>query len=256
MASKQGKNGAKRVSANAVRTSDRRAPADALADVDKLTGGLSNAELANESAPEKRDRRRENAEATRAALREAGRQLFGSVGFEATSVGALCTKAGVTTGALYHHYRDKKGLFAAVAEELDAGLVALAGAASAKAVSRGETPWQAFIASVNAFLRAGIDPGGRRIGLTDAPAVLGAAQWAEIRERHGLGAMSASVQGLQQLQILPAGRPERIARVVLGMLYGAIESLPGPDDSDRTAALGEVQALVHRMLDGLRLSSS
>ncbi len=202
--------------------------------------------------PAKRDRRRENAEATRAALRAAGRALFGAAGFDGTSVSALCAQAGVTTGALYHHYRDKKGLFAAVAEELDAGLVQLARRASAKAIGAGSSPWQAFMASVDAFLRAGFDPGGRRIGLTDAPAVLGSAQWAEIRERHGLGAMSATVRGLQELRILPSGQPERMARVILGMLYGAIESLPAPDSPDRDAAHRDVLALVHRMLDGLR----
>ena len=71
------------------------------------------------------DGRKSNAAQTQAALKAAGRQLFGQRGYEATALGALCERAGVTTGALYHHFGDKKGLFAAVAEDLDAGLVAL-----------------------------------------------------------------------------------------------------------------------------------
>ena len=80
------------------------------------------------------DGRKTNAAATQAALRAAGRTLFGQLGYEATSLGALCAAAGVTTGALYHHFGDKKGLFAAVAEELDAGLVQLTAQARARAV--------------------------------------------------------------------------------------------------------------------------
>ena len=216
--------------------------------------GVAMSELATapRASNAKRDRRKENAEATRAALCGAGRKLFGANGFEATSVGELCAEAGVTTGALYHHYRDKKGLFAAVAEQLDAGLVRLAQAASAKAMSDRPDPWSAFLASVDAFLRAGLDPGGRRIGLTDAPAVLGSEQWAAIRERHGLGAMAATVRALQQAKIVIEADPDRLARMVLGVLYAAVEALPSTPTADNAAALSEVRAVTHRLLAGLR----
>ena len=200
----------------------------------------------------RRDRRRENADATRAALCAAGRKLFGSRGYEATSVGELCAEAGVTTGALYHHYRDKKGLFAAVAEQLDAGLVRLAQSARAKSMAVDPDPWAAFLASVDAFLRAGQDPGGRRIGLTDAPAVLGSQHWLEIRERHGLGAMIATVTALQQARVLIAGDPARLARMILGVLYGAVEALPSAEGEGAESAIAEVRGTTHRLLAGLR----
>lgn len=199
----------------------------------------------------KRDGRRENAAATQAALRAAGRRQFGQRGYEGSSVGSLCAEAGVTAGALYHHYGDKKGLFAAVAEELDAGLAQRAGAASAAALQRGGEVWDAFLAGVDVLLLAGADVALRRIGLADAPAVLGADRWLEIRERHGLGAMTAAVRNLQTAGILAAGDPKRIARIVLGMLYGAIEALPG-DAAQRDAALAETRRVTHAMLSTLR----
>lgn len=197
------------------------------------------------------DGRKANADATQAALRSAGRRLFGQLGFERTALGALCTEAGVTTGALYHHFGDKKGLFAAVAEELDASLVHLVQGAMAQATQAGATPWDAFLAGMDAFLAAAQDAQARRIGLTDAPAVLGTEGWLAIRERQGLGAMVRTVQGLQAAGALSGGDARLRARLILGLLYGALEALdhdPHPWDQ----ALPDARALLHAMLAGLR----
>jgi AcrR family transcriptional regulator len=202
------------------------------------------------------DGRKANAASTQAALRAVGRKLFGQLGYEATSLGAICAEAGVTTGALYHHFGDKKGLFAAVAEELDEGLVQLTAAARSKALARGADPWQAFMAAIDVFLQAGLNPEGRRIGLTDAPAVLGAQGWLEIRERHGLGAMVQTVHTLQSLNLLPQGDARLRARLILGLLYGAVEALAHqPEDAAQTA-LAETRGLVHAMLNGMQATSS
>lgn len=199
----------------------------------------------------KKDGRQENADATQAALRAAGRRLFGTLGYDGSAVGALCADARVTSGALYHHFGDKKGLFAAVAEELDRALVELAQGAGAAALQAGAGPWDAFLASVDALLQAGLDPAGRRIGLVDAPAVLGADAWLAIRDRHGLGAMSATVAALQQAGQFAPGEPRRLARIILGLLYGAIEALPDNPRQGK-AALGATKEVVHTMLAALR----
>lgn len=198
------------------------------------------------------DGRKANAASTQAALRDVGRRLFGQLGYEATSLGALCAEAGVTTGALYHHFGDKRGLFAAVAEELDEGLVRLTAAARAQALASGADAWQAFMAAIDVFLQAGLNPEGRRIGLTDAPAVLGAQAWLEIRERHGLGAMVQTVRTLQALALLPPGNPLLRARLVLGLLYGAVEALGHQPADTAQDALAQTRVLVHAMLNGMR----
>ena len=198
------------------------------------------------------DGRKVNAASTQAALRAVGRKLFGQLGYEATSLSAICSEAGVTTGALYHHFGDKKGLFAAVAEELDEGLVKLTAAARAKALAGGADAWQAFMAAIDVFLQAGLNPEGRRIGLTDAPAVLGAQGWLEIRERHGLGAMVQTVRTLQSLGMLPPGDVLLRARLILGLLYGAVEALAHQPEGVSQTALAETRLLVHAMLNGMR----
>lgn len=203
------------------------------------------------SPPPPIDGRKANAEATQAALRGAGRRLFGQLGFEKTALGALCSEAGVTTGALYHHFGDKKGLFAAVAEELDAALVRLVQTAMAQASQGGATPWGAFLTGMDAFLAAAQDPQARRIGLTDAPAVLGAQGWLEIRERQGLGAMVRTVELLQAQGAMQAGNARLRARLILGLLYGAVEAL-NHDSRPWEQALPDARALLHAMLAGLQ----
>jgi AcrR family transcriptional regulator len=201
------------------------------------------------------DGRKTNAASTQAALRAVGRCLFGQQGYDATSLGALCEAAGVTTGALYHHFGDKKGLFAAVAEELDAGLVALTAQARTQALAGGADAWQAFMAAIDVFLQAGQSAEGRRIGLVDAPAVLGTQAWAEIRERHGLGATLQNVRALQDQGFLPSGNVRLQARLILGLLYGAIEALAHVEEDQMPAALASARALVHAMLGGLRAAT-
>lgn len=201
--------------------------------------------------PEKRDGRRENASATQTALRDAGRRLFASLGYEATSVGAICAEAGVTTGALYHHYGDKKRLFAAVAEDLERSLVEHAGKAHLATLEQGGSAWDAFLSGIDTLLNAGTNAGLRRIGLVDAPAVLGAAAWQAIREQLGHGALTASIRALQAQGLLVPGDPKRIAWLVLGMIYSAMQTLPENPDAIG-AALADSRQLIHAMLEGLR----
>lgn len=203
----------------------------------------------------KPDGRKLNADSTRAALQREARKLFGKQGYDATALNQICEAAGATTGALYHHFGDKKGLFAAVAEALDADLVSLARGASAQALSAGGDAWDAFMAAVDAFLKAGLSAPGRRIGLTDAPAVLGADGWLAIRERHGLGAMVQTVTALQAAGHLHPGDPVRRARLVLGLLYGAVEALP-KEAAQVPSAMADTRHLVHTMLGAMRLQNA
>jgi len=85
----------------------------------------------------------------------------------------------------------------------------------------------------------------------EAPAVLGAQVWGEIRQRQGLGAMRASIDRLQARGILQGHDPERLARIVLGALYGAMDSLPA-DESDISVALADAKRCLVAMLEGLR----
>src|ERR1700691_2583888 len=81
-------------------------------------------------------RREENAQATRTALLAAARRAFAESGFSGADVGAIAAEARVTTGAIYHHFRSKKGLFPAVAEAIESEILTKA------ETGAGEVSWQ------------------------------------------------------------------------------------------------------------------
>src|SRR4051794_27900843 len=113
--------------------------------------------------------------ATRRALLDAGRALFAQHGFAGTPREDIVTRAGVTRGALHHHFGRKEDLFRAVFEELEAEL----GERIMIAAVAGADPLAQLRLGCQAFLDAALDPAFQRIVLLDAPAVLGWEAWRE-----------------------------------------------------------------------------
>jgi len=114
-------------------------------------------------------RRQETMEENREKLVSAGRKAFGTQGFAAASMDELTASVGLTRGALYHNFGDKKGLLAAVVAQVDGEMAARARAASASAGDG----WQQLLAEGAAYIAMALDPEVRRIVLLDGPAILG-----------------------------------------------------------------------------------
>ncbi|RWD66518.1 MAG: TetR/AcrR family transcriptional regulator [Mesorhizobium sp.] len=124
---------------------------------------------------------RDRTEATRADLIRAARKLFTEKSYAETGTPEIVAAAGVTRGALYHHFADKQALFAAVVEQEAAMVAAEVDHASPDSLSARE----ALIAGSDAYLAAMREPGRTRMLLIDGPAVLGRAAMDEIDNRHG-----------------------------------------------------------------------
>lgn len=124
---------------------------------------------------------RDRTEATRADLIAAARKLFIEKSYAETGTPEIVAAAGVTRGALYHHFADKQALFAAVVEQ-EAAVVA-------QEIDRASPPSlfarDALIAGSDAYLAAMRIPGRTRLLLLDGPAVLGRAAMDAIDDRHG-----------------------------------------------------------------------
>jgi AcrR family transcriptional regulator len=111
---------------------------------------------------------------TRAKLLAAGRKAFGTLGYAEASMDDFTAKAGLTRGALYHHFGDKKGLLQAVIEEIDAEMTVRLN----KVNAAGSTRWQGFVDECAAYIEMALEPEIQRIMFRDAPAVLGdISQW-------------------------------------------------------------------------------
>lgn len=155
---------------------------------------------------------RERSEATIAELSKAARRLFVAKGYAGTTLDEVAGAAGVTKGAVYHHFSGKRDLFRAVYEQEQHSLAEV----SLAAYQRKRDPRQGFYEACRAFFEASLDPGVQRITLIDAPAALG---WDGMREVEDRYSMALIVNGLQ-LAIddgLIAKRPvEPLAHLIFG----------------------------------------
>lgn len=106
---------------------------------------------------------------TRKKLIEAGRRAFAEFGYFATSMDKLTAEAGLTRGALYHNFGDKKGLFAAVVDQIDSEMAARAQQQAAQC----ENVWDGLMEEARAYITSALDPEIQRIVLLDGPSVLG-----------------------------------------------------------------------------------
>jgi AcrR family transcriptional regulator len=192
------------------------------------------------------NRRAEKGEATRAALMEAGRRLFAERGFAAVSAEEIVGVAGVTRGALYHHFDGKPGLFRAVLEQVESELTARF---AEEALSKPD-PWEAMVAGLEMFLEVCQDPEVRQLALIDAPSVLGWPAWRELEARHSLGLIRLGLQNLIDAGIAEPRPVDALAHAILGMLTEAGLYVANADEPD--VARAEMEEVLRRLLDGLR----
>ncbi|MEX2375064.1 MAG: helix-turn-helix domain-containing protein [Dehalococcoidia bacterium] len=143
----------------------------------------------------------ERSDATTKALINAARELFARDGYEATLLDDVARKAGVTKGALYHHFGGKRALFRAVFEAEERRLMRMTAHVSAKHADS----WKGFYEGCRAYLEAVLDPGVQRITLIDAPAVLGFEIVREVEERYTMSLLRNGLQMAIDAGIL--GRP-------------------------------------------------
>nr|WP_064569219.1 TetR/AcrR family transcriptional regulator [Gordonia sp. LAM0048] len=187
----------------------------------------------------------ERTAATRAALIAAGRKLFGERGFADVGTQEIVAEAGVTRGALYHQFDDKKGLFVAVYDDVEQSIVTQI--AEAVGDRAGEDPLAALKAGMRLFLRLCTEPEVHRITLVEAPSVLGWSEWRARGEEFGF----ALVEGLIAAAIATGQAVEQptrpLAHVAIGALDEAALFVAAADD--REAATEQVAAVLERIVD-------
>lgn len=156
----------------------------------------------------------ERSETTRAALVQAARALFAERGYAAVGTEEIVRAAGVTRGALYHHFDGKSGLLEAVYEQMESEIAARL----AEVVAPGAGPIETLGAGAEMFLDHCLEPEVQRIVLLDAPAVLGWERWREIGSQYGLGLIAGLLTaGMEQGEI--RRQPvEPLAHALLGAL--------------------------------------
>lgn len=185
----------------------------------------------------------ERSGATRDALIEAARALFAERGYADVGTEEIVRAAGVTRGALYHHFDGKRELFEAVYERVE---IELAERIAAGALESGAAaPLDAMRAGAEMFLRACTEPEAQRIALLDGPSVLGWDRWREIAAEHGLGLIEASLQAAIEAGAIGDQPVRPLAHVLMGALDEAAMLVARADDPE------QMRAEVGQTLDSL-----
>ncbi|WP_162095775.1 TetR/AcrR family transcriptional regulator [Pseudomonas chlororaphis] len=189
--------------------------------------------------------RAEMIEETRSKLIASARRAFGSLGYANTSMDDLTAEAGLTRGALYHHFGDKKGLLAAVVEQLDAEMDQ-----RLEAISRGtDDLWEAFVQRCRTYLEMAQEAEIQRIVLQDARAVLG--DLTEASEEQCVASLSTLLDELMQASLVVNAPSEALARLINGSLLDA--SLWIARDEHPGQRLQQALVGLEALLQGLRV---
>jgi AcrR family transcriptional regulator len=213
-------------------------------DVNRVSAADGPLEGADTSRPRTKAGQRE---ATMTALLSAARELFAERGYAAVGTEEIVQRAGVTRGALYHHFRGgKEDLFRAVLIQISAETVQWI----ARVAGATEDPWDALVQGCDAFLDACASPEVQRIVLTDAPAVLGWDVRRAIDADYGLGLLEAALQRAMDAGRIEAGSAISVAYVLAGALDEAAMVVARADDP--LAAREEMGRTLRRLLEGLR----
>jgi AcrR family transcriptional regulator len=187
----------------------------------------------------------EQREQTRRTLVREGRRLFAGHGYAAVGLSQIVAAAGVTKGALYHHFDGKADLFRAVLEQVQ-GEVARTVTATAEAQ---DDPWEQLRAGCRAFLAAGTDPDIQRIMLIDGPAVLGWSEWRALDEAASARHLAEALSGLIEAGIIERQPVAPLTHLLSGAMNEAALWLAGSGDE---GDLDDAWAALSRILEGLR----
>jgi AcrR family transcriptional regulator len=195
------------------------------------------------------DKRVAQGAGTREVLVAAARKLFGRQGYAATSVEEIVEDAGVTKGALYHHYADKEARFRAVFEQVQREV-------SDAAVAQFLLPdsWEALIAGCRLWVDAHSDPAVRQIVLIDARVVLGWETARSIETRFSTVALRGALRKAMHAGVIERRPLRPLALMLIGALSEACLFVAEADDP--AEASEQVSEIVTGLLSGLRTPPS
>ncbi|MGF6173211.1 TetR/AcrR family transcriptional regulator [Ensifer sp. 4252] len=189
--------------------------------------------------------RSEMIEETTGKLVAAARDAFGRLGYAETSMDDLTAAAGLTRGALYHHFGDKRGLLRAVVTAMDAEIDARLNAVSA-------TPdlWAGFVGRCRLYLETALDPEIQRIVLKDAPTFLGP-DYLETSRHACHTSLTARLSMMMAKGVVHQGDAETLAHLINGALVDAALWIAEADDP--TPRLANAIGNLDLLLSGLRV---
>ncbi len=185
-------------------------------------------------------------EATTQKLIEVGREIFTQYGYAQASTEEIVHRAGVTRGALYHHFASKEGLFHAVLEDVQKDVAQWIEASA----SETDDLWEQLVAGCRAFLKASLNPQVQRIMLIDAPAVLGWDAWRQIDAEQGMQTLHSVLMELTAHGLIHPQPMNALVHLLSGAMNEAALWIARSEHPEQ--ALEEAAAALEHLMGALR----
>jgi len=163
------------------------------------------------------------------ALITSGRREFTAEGFSGASLDRIAEQAGLTKGAIYHHFGSKIGLFEAVFRDAEHEIVRRIESRAESASSLAE----GIRSGCEAFLDVAVDDELRRITLEDGPRVLGWSAWRAIDAEFGLGSLKEGIAACERNGLISGYDPDVLAHMISGALNEAVFLIAEAEDRGR-----------------------
>jgi AcrR family transcriptional regulator len=195
-----------------------------------------------------KSRRDQNVEATRAAILAVARRHFARDGYSASEIGKIAADARVTTGAVYHHFSNKKALLIAVAESLEREIL------QAAAGVEHPDPWQRVVLGFEKMIDVCAAPGIQRIIFIEAPQVIGPDEWRKVELQYTYGLLRTVLGALIKAKIIKPYPVDLIARTMLALLHETSAELARSKFDSKVRA--QVSELAHGVLSALLLTQT
>jgi AcrR family transcriptional regulator len=192
-----------------------------------------------------KSKKTQQGEATRHALLDAARRLFGKHGYTTTSIDDVAHAAKVTKGALYHHYSGKQELFAAVYEQVKREVSERAATAFLE-----PDPWENLYAGCHAMLDAHLEPPVQRILLHDAQAVLDADTIRRVENRYGAVVLRGALRSAIRAGVVQPLPLKTLALMLTGAIIEGCMAIADAEDPNQARA--DVGNVLTSLLEGLR----
>jgi AcrR family transcriptional regulator len=181
--------------------------------------------------------------ATRAKILTKARELFSKQGYAGTSAREISAAAGVTIGAMFHHFDSKLHLFECVFESFEREMDAHAKAASKSGL--GMEPLDTFLAGVGIALDFASNPEFHRIVFVEGPSVLGEDKWRAIDARLGLKTVMVGTRALIEAGIIREQPVKPIAILLMGAMNSAGFAIArGEEEVDKDSLIAAMRNLL------------
>jgi len=190
------------------------------------------------------------ARATRAALLKAAKKKFTEEGYFGSSLDSIVSEAGVTKGALFHHFKDKAALFKQVWLELEQNMNDQANEVANRVGKemREENPYAAFLAGCEVYFDHVTKPDYRRIIMMDGAGIIGVYEWRRIESAMRTATIARGLDILFQSGAIRTPPTKSLAIMICGAVNGAGFALAREEEgAHKEDFLARIEATLRRL---------